>query len=597
MIDTPIVPPSAAGGAGNNPPSGQQIILKIPEGLQNLTQGQLVEALVVRHDSHQHPLLRFTRESFQQGELPVASRTPLPQGSSVVLRVLNNNIFQVLQSTNSQVAPQFQAEIVTIDGKLPTISGVPVTAEQAIVKALLPVVLPQAGSAVPTGQAAGGTSPATVLAVSNGAIIDATVIKPEQGASSYLPQQAPASQEGYIPASSSGGAASTHAHSPLLQSYDVVKIHILSSKLPPQSGEATPSSAQQPPAGTGNQPLSTTSVAENTRHIAAYKNLEGGEGKSLQHSAEQFAARGGQVPSEGRPIVTPVTHNQAFTATVIGTEKSGEIILQTPLGTLKLPAGMHLPQGTQLVMESLAVQPGKIALTNENAANLPLFQVVRGDTVLEELTTLLKTLEAETGQALLPKVMAQAGSKQFAARLLWFLVNIQQGGTQDWLGKEGQSILKQYDKQELVPRIEKLFTSLRTLITESTPQGWNSILLPFYDGERYQQVWWHMHREHNKNKAKKDSDIRFLVELHPDQLGEMQIDGLVKRQHARKQVDIIVRTHATIPEAMQREMMAVFTTSLEITGTDGKLRFQTMETFPVHPLEGDDTRKSGGIFV
>ena len=61
---------------------------------------------MIRHDQQNNPLLRFSTEGLAKGELAVATRTPLAQGSTVLLQILTNT----LSTSVTSELPQFQAQ-------------------------------------------------------------------------------------------------------------------------------------------------------------------------------------------------------------------------------------------------------------------------------------------------------------------------------------------------------------------------------------------------------------------------------------------------------------------------------------------------------
>ena len=82
----------------------------------------------------------------------------------------------------------------------------------------------------------------------------------------------------------------------------------------------------------------------------------------------------------------------------------------------------------------------------------------------------------------------------------------------------------------------------------------------------------------DQETADRQNTTRFLLEVHPSQLGPVQLDGLIRQgvQAAQLQthLDLIVRSEALIPSGDAIELQGLFIQSLEATGLTGRLSFQ-----------------------
>ena len=93
-----------------------------------------------------------------------------------------------------------------------------------------------------------------------------------------------------------------------------------------------------------------------------------------------------------------------------------------------------------------------------------------------------------------------------------------------------------------------------------------------------------VYQEKNEKDGKGDGQTdrtRFVVDLSLSQLGDLQIDGVVRPET----VDLLIRTQDTLPDAMRQEIRDIFTTTLARTGIEGQLAFRMQKTFPTLPIE------------
>ena len=626
----PIIP--AAGS--------QNVIGKIPPGIVKLAEGTLVNAIVLRHDAAGNAVL-----GLQGGELTVKSLIPLPNGSALVLKIIGNQLIKASETsapkepTQTKPLAEFdlRAQIVLINGKPPQ---PPASAEgqQAdhsgynIVKAILPQTSShssaQAGAQQSIVTSAESSSNASIIKLSGGTITDAIVITPSpMGTEKFLPKGEGTLQQPY------NQANVVQATQPLKAS-DNLSLHIISVNLPNSNGSdqpaAKPVAHQVQTAETLKTPASPSQspgqniIPEQTANNSPKVNLSPGfaaysaasEKTSVPQQNQEIKVQ--QTPSTDKvrtegtaqqatkvlTKISPITNNPIFSATVIGTEKSGEAVLKTPLGIIKLSTGISLPQGTTLEIEVLRVQPAEARavtqLTDQvaqiEAAKLRLFGA---NSPFAELASVLAGFDAELGTSVLEKTMPFV-EKQFAAKLLWFLSGISSGDVNKWLSPEARNMLEQYNKHELINNLDKAFATLRTMHAEPTNSGWSSFLFPVYDGSKLQYAQVYVRRDGKKQNANKDNkeDVRFLVEIYLDRVGEMQMDGMVKNLPSSKTLDLYIRTKDDLPEEMRSDIINIFVTSTEISGIKGDLQFQVVSEFSNRPMEeSEDEAHDGGILA
>jgi hypothetical protein len=68
-------------------------------------------------------------------------------------------------------------------------------------------------------------------------------------------------------------------------------------------------------------------------------------------------------------------------------------------------------------------------------------------------------------------------------------------------------------------------------------------------------------------------------------LGQMQMDGFVRRNAEKTQFDLIIRSHTALSKEAQQDILQIYNDTGAITGYSGSIIFQTSKDFPVNPME------------
>jgi hypothetical protein len=154
-------------------------------------------------------------------------------------------------------------------------------------------------------------------------------------------------------------------------------------------------------------------------------------------------------------------------------------------------------------------------------------------------------------------------------------------------GPRGAHLAAQLDAE-----IGELSRQVRDAGTE-----WRALPLPFqHEGriERIRMVLRETDPDAEAEKRKRGGGLRFVVELDLSRLGAMQLDGMFRKDS--RQLDVMIRTKAALPEAMQRDLAGIFATSNAAMNLAGSLSFQVTRKFP-DPLAVPPTRDKSGLWV
>ncbi len=581
MVETPHISHIAASGSGggNNPSgaSSQTTVLKIPSGLENLQPGRVVEAVVVGKDMHQNTQLHV-KQGTQLDELTVSSKLHLPKQSSLLIKILENAV-------GKDGHAHFRAQILSVDGKEPNL---PKTTNGETIKYsdILRAVLPSGGgTGKPSPIIPNPSEEVTVVNVSKGAVLGAVVVKPSPQSSQYLPQSslANAAVKAY------GGEATS------LKEFDQVQLKVISYKTDGEVG-FKPSNAT-----TSNTTKDVSYSAYQKAGAEGTYTKPSGEGISTKEAVSAFANRNAGTQAQNSSLMEQ--SGKVFTAKVIGIEKSGEAVLSSPLGTLTLSSAVKLAPGSTLNLEvishMLKSEMAEGAQTDQKFITNNYKQAFSGEnSPLHGLFKQLQSIQGRDGGII--RDIFPSNNNQAAAKLLWFLFNIQGGSAAGWIGKDNTQILAKSDQKDILKKLENTFSNMRKLYNETNQAGWHTAIFPFYDGEDLQ--FGRFYSRQDESDKTKGNDVRFLVELELDNLGEFQLDGFIKEKPSKdniygKQFDLYVRYKNEIDGGMEKEIRELFEASLGASGLRGQIIFERVKNFPIHPDEEVELSEDSGEII
>lgn len=335
----------------------------------------------------------------------------------------------------------------------------------------------------------------------------------------------------------------------------------------PQSASASNNTiqpSQTPITTTANTPSTTTSVPPVLS-------------SPYDASAESFIAKG-QLPAQ-----------------VIGTEQSGEMVLKTPFGTVKVDLmlangqRMSLPTDSKLTLQLLSLDAtdslaGVPLSTSSTPASLG--ELSQQWSSLRDVATLLQQTNPLVAQYLMQNIIPQAGPKM-AKDILFFILGLKTGEVGDWLDKKTIESLEQQQRGDLVRKLSAEFGTLKQFYLEPPSPNWQAVFVPVH----YQGEW-----QQNRLFIKKDSQdgsksadeavgTRFIMEVELSKLGAMQFDGFIKKHPQTTHFDLVIRSAMAFPAKDQQAIRSIFTEASELTGFKGGISFQVGQPFPILPLE------------
>lgn len=259
--------------------------------------------------------------------------------------------------------------------------------------------------------------------------------------------------------------------------------------------------------------------------------------------------------------------NLSVNALVLDSSTSGELLVESKLGLLRINGSTNFTKGTELILEILGFKPAPQKIDSEN--ELPQ---------LGKEWAHLKTAVADN-----PKEADKiAGSEHnFAAKLTRFVQAIANQDPESWLGAEFLDKMDAKSRDALINQLKTDFGHLRNLATSDPQTNWQTLLFPVFDGKELHQARLHIKNFKNPNSSTDTAGTRFIVELETSFYGEMQFDGLIRKTLPHKHFDLIIRTHNQIDDETKHGISEIFITAQQLSGFVGNIEFSRHNSFPI----------------
>lgn len=292
-------------------------------------------------------------------------------------------------------------------------------------------------------------------------------------------------------------------------------------------------------------------------------------------------------PSPPRASLAPSAADAVtFTGTVIETgpdEAVGSTLLRTPFGLVRLPVPAHEPAGSQIALELLTPRDGaspRIATVgHELGTPRQILALGQEWPALRNLVTALETESPELAQQILATTVPRVGPT-LAAGMLLFVGAMRNGNLRSWLGEQTIDSLERRGHGGLVKQLADDMAVLPRL-AETQENGWQTLLLPVFDGEALRQIRMSLRRSRKDEKGERKDGARFIIEAELSKLGPLQLDGLVRMP----QFDLAVRTRENMPPDLRANIVEIFNDALQATGMKGAVTFQVSRDLRPGPFE------------
>jgi len=367
----------------------------------------------------------------------------------------------------------------------------------------------------------------------------------------------------------------------------------------------------------------SNAVAASSTSLLAGKDLPFGLPSSFAVAGHVPAALQSLLPEEtsapGTVAITPASTakeppalktGSVVSGKVLGNDTTGEILVQTNAGVVRLQAGTAIPLGSNVTFQITTVSPPVTSDIPANSKPAPLLELAQQWTSLQRIFTQLGSMPTPTGLeglllapsaqshpgGLVPEVTGQAISNG----LLLFIAAMRGGNFRSWLGEDNARWLDDHGNMNLQKKAEAEFVGLSRHYAEATSHHWQPLFFPVAVDGILQQVRLFVKRDRKQQGAnpadpKADEDTRFVVEVDLTQLGELQMDGFIRKQEKSLQFDMIIRSLTPLTKEIQDDILNIYTNTGALTGYKGSLTFQAVKAFPVNPME--EIVASGGTVL
>ena len=289
-------------------------------------------------------------------------------------------------------------------------------------------------------------------------------------------------------------------------------------------------------------------------------------------------------------------------AEVIGHEPGSGNFVQTALGTLYIKTAQALPVGTELTLtltpQTPATLPAPLApLLPESLSD---FTSLATDwRSLKNVFTTLSTLDPALAAALAERILPKPHAK-LTNEMLFFLAAVKKGDVGEWLGRRARDLLAER-APETLDKFAREFLQLQQAMTEPKTQGWTGLVIPFLTQGQLQQIRLYLRQDEASGGKRGASDgQRFIIDLDLSSLGDLQLDGFIKKREMKKEFDLIIRSARHLPADITQGIRQIFETSLSTTGMQGYVSFQEgREHFlaPLSEARGGEAGAAGSIFA
>lgn len=330
-----------------------------------------------------------------------------------------------------------------------------------------------------------------------------------------------------------------------------------------------------------------------------------------------------------------------FTATVFSMPDDNGVLLQTPIGIIKSSINREFLENLHRIPLQFPAADGKIEIIfdlvalssannndeaeidtqtvgNAKATNIsdaaqamsiattpaPLTQLARNSGAIGDIFNIFSALGDNMNSSMLdfienripsamPASLGKSPSFSYEANLpvalLFFAKAIKTGDFRDWLGQQNVKYLEENGHTNLLKKAEGEFIAIAKQFTEPQPQGWQTLFFPIAVEGNLQQIRLFVkkdRKEQEKNGQRQtEEDTRFVLEVDLSNIGQMQLDGFVRRNPQQIMFDLVIRSHQPLSDEEKQDILRIYSDTGELTGYTGNVIFQTNKEFPVNPLE------------
>jgi hypothetical protein len=254
---------------------------------------------------------------------------------------------------------------------------------------------------------------------------------------------------------------------------------------------------------------------------------------------------------------------------VVNMTLAGQPIVQLDNEILVLDTQQRLAKGSLLFVERVAT-PGPPP--TEADAMPPVRGAIPWSPIVDAMNALAR---AELPAIAALRTQLQPTSAQFSGTVLFLIAALRLGDPKTLLGERGIDALAKSGRGELIERLRDATRKSSTTMVDSLHGEWRGQSLPMLDGEAIAPVQFAFRRPDDRDDEDENGKTprahRFMVDLSPSQLGNLQLEGLV----AGARFDLVLRTEQALPESLAADLAETFARAAKEAGLTGALSIQT----------------------
>jgi hypothetical protein len=550
-------------------------LLQTPATLRQIAQTVLLDAVLQSRDSAGNLTLR-TDAGIVTARAIVA--TSLQAGASVALQLAPDGAggtnATILTSSNSINQAAAQPHIAPTDATTRS------TGPQVIVAT---VIAPPGESTtasverhVAQPRASASTASATTLVAANSGDVGALIARAGGGSN----------QTGPTPAKLVAAAALQNAVAGSTQTETAIALQAGRS-LSAASGERSPQMSaaaatqayrhvgEAPPALTATTPRSSLSPATSGAAPTMSSSSDGKAERPLPVGTT-VAIRLAPLPDD-RQAATP----RAETAQIVARPQARQAVIETPIGRIATTLPASLADAAPGTRVAFAWFPESARAADPRAPSIATTPPpVRGWTGLKQIAeTLLESRDPELREA------AQRVVPQHGPRLAQQLAALSQALDGEFRRLLGDAAAQKLERAGLADALRAPEALRHEREAASVNGDWRHVTLPFFDGQQLRAIDVYARRRKRSDDGRERDQSRFVVQCEVEQLGAVQIDGLMTSSESKRRLDVIVRTHQPLDVTERLALQELHADACGAMGIAGELAFQVQAKFPPPLLE------------
>lgn len=288
------------------------------------------------------------------------------------------------------------------------------------------------------------------------------------------------------------------------------------------------------------------------------------------------------------PVALQNTANlsNAIPATVIGHEQDGGTVLQSPVGQMKVFTAQPLPNGAQLLftIDAKPLPAAPSAISWLPAAFSEVVPLLNDWQSLEDALAVITRTQPQLVHDVMARAIAQPDSK-ITASMLFFLSAVKGGDIRQLLGRNFMEMLEK-DSPALAKKLASDFGQLHQAMREPVLQNWSMFILPMHYEREFNQLRLYVrHDDASDDKKSIATGQRFVLDMTLSHLGDMQLDGFIRKLDTNKHFDLVLRTATPWPPELQQQVRGIYEAALGATGMRGAMQIQVGAQFFARPLQ------------